>query len=163
MPADGMRDILARAGTPGGCKGALGTWSVQESPDMEGRGTLAHPGKSTAMGRGVCGAALQLHLCREGDRRGRPGSAPDGGNPTVRDRRGAWETWLWWNCDPTPYSKEREWKPSTYGACTRVLSRPLSVPGPPLRISSRITTFLAALRCPTASPVIRSSLAGGAL
>ena len=24
------------------------------------------------------------------------------------------ETWPWWNCEPTPPSKERDWKPSTY-------------------------------------------------
>jgi hypothetical protein len=24
------------------------------------------------------------------------------------------ETWPWWNCEPTPQSKERDWKPSTY-------------------------------------------------
>src|SRR4029450_13346536 len=50
---------------------------------------MVHPGKSTAMGRGVCGSALELHRGREGDHRGRPGPEPDWGNPTVRDRRGA--------------------------------------------------------------------------
>jgi len=31
------------------------------------------------------------------------------------------ETWPWWNGDPNPYSKERDWKPSTYSrrACPR--------------------------------------------
>jgi hypothetical protein len=24
------------------------------------------------------------------------------------------ETWPRWNCEPTPQSKERDWKPSTY-------------------------------------------------
>ena len=56
---------------------------------MEGRGTMAPPGKSTAMGRGVGGSALELHPGREGDHRGRPGPEPDGGKPPVRERRGA--------------------------------------------------------------------------
>src|SRR5215831_6814383 len=31
------------------------------------------------------------------------------------------ETWPWWNCEPNPQSKERDWKPSTYSrrACPR--------------------------------------------
>jgi hypothetical protein len=31
------------------------------------------------------------------------------------------ETWPWWNCEPIPQSKERDWKPSTYSrrACPR--------------------------------------------
>jgi hypothetical protein len=27
------------------------------------------------------------------------------------------ETWPWWNCEPIPQSKERDWKPSTYSRC----------------------------------------------
>ena len=69
---------------------------------MEGRGTMAHPGKSTAMERGVCGSALELHPGREGDHRGRLGPEPDWGNPTVRDRRGGLrKRGPWWNEDPT--------------------------------------------------------------
>ena len=32
------------------------------------------------------------------------------------------ETWLWWNCAPTPQAKAWDWKPSTYGR--RANSRP---------------------------------------
>jgi len=42
-----------------------------------------------------------------------------------RTRRLTWrelETWLWWNCEPTPQAKAWDWKPSTYGR--RASSRP---------------------------------------
>ena len=35
----------------------------------------------------------------------------------IRTLRLTWrglETWPWWNCEPIPQSKERNWKPSTY-------------------------------------------------
>ena len=52
------------------------------------------------------------------------------------------ETWPWWNCEPTPQSKERTWKPSTYSrrACPR----------PYLKTSGRgdpLAEFNRALRC----------------
>jgi hypothetical protein len=42
----------------------------------------------------------------------------------IRTLRVTWrglETWPWWNCEPIPQSKERDWKPSTYSrrACPR--------------------------------------------
>jgi hypothetical protein len=37
MPADMVRDIMACKVTPGTCKGALGTWPLQEYPDRLGR------------------------------------------------------------------------------------------------------------------------------
>jgi len=34
MPADMVRDIMTGTVTPCTCKGALGTWQLQEYPDM---------------------------------------------------------------------------------------------------------------------------------
>ena len=44
--------------------------------------------------------------------------------PDSRTLRLTWrglETCPWWNCDPIPQAKERDWKPSTYSrrACPR--------------------------------------------
>jgi hypothetical protein len=41
---------------------------------------------------------------------------------TLRLTRRELETWLWWNCEPTPQAKAWDWKPSTYGR--RASSRP---------------------------------------
>ena len=46
----------------------------------------------------------------------------------IRTLRLTWrglETWPWWNCEPIPQSKERNWKPSTYSrrACPRPYRR----------------------------------------
>ena len=88
MPADMVRDIMACTVTPGTCKGlwargrsgsprtwrAGEPWSARRStPDREGvevsqHFSFARYGKATV---------------------GRPRSEPDGGKPTVRDRRGA--------------------------------------------------------------------------
>ena len=43
MPTDVVRDTLTCEGTPGTCKGALGTWQLQESPDIVGPGNNAVP------------------------------------------------------------------------------------------------------------------------
>jgi hypothetical protein len=43
MPTDMVRDTMTCEVTPGTCKGALGTWQLQEYPDMQGRGTRERP------------------------------------------------------------------------------------------------------------------------
>src|SRR5215467_6284224 len=55
--------------TPQACKGALGTWQLQEYPDMLGRRTMECPWKQTKGCRGGCGSALKPRVLWEGDRR----------------------------------------------------------------------------------------------
>jgi hypothetical protein len=69
MPVDMVRDIMACTVTLGTCKGALGTWQLQEYPDMLGRGTMERPRKQTREYRGVCESALKLCARWEGDQR----------------------------------------------------------------------------------------------
>jgi hypothetical protein len=46
-------------------------------------------------------------------------------NRTLRLTWRGLETWPRWHCEPTPQSKERDWKPSTYSrrACPRPYRR----------------------------------------
>jgi hypothetical protein len=55
--------------TPPSCTGALGTWQLQEYPDMVGWRTMECPWKQTTGCRGGCGSALQPRVLWEGDRR----------------------------------------------------------------------------------------------
>src|SRR5262245_59445765 len=55
--------------TPQSCKGALGTWQLQESPDMLGRRTMECPWKQTKGCRGEWGSARKPRVLWEGDRR----------------------------------------------------------------------------------------------
>jgi hypothetical protein len=43
MPTDMVRDIMTCEVTPGTCKGALGTWPLQEYPDIVGPGNNGAP------------------------------------------------------------------------------------------------------------------------
>ena len=46
-PVDVVSETTTSEVTPGSCKGALGTWQLQEYPDMEGRGTMERPWQQT--------------------------------------------------------------------------------------------------------------------
>ena len=83
---------------------------------MEGRRTRERPWKQTIPRRGVGESALKLRAVWEGDCREAKVRTGLGKSHGPGSQGGPRETWLWWKGDPTPQSKEREWKPSTYGA-----------------------------------------------
>jgi hypothetical protein len=51
-PADGVRETTTSAVTPGSCKGALGTWPLQEYPDTVGPGNNGAPVEANQRGKG---------------------------------------------------------------------------------------------------------------
>jgi hypothetical protein len=85
---------------------------------------MERPGKSTMAQRGVWGSALKLRARWAGDRQEAKVSTGRGESPPSGIVGGPRDTGRVWTGDPTPPSHERGWKPSTSGACARVLSRP---------------------------------------
>ncbi len=92
MPSDVMPDVTPHRVTPAAGKGALGTWRARARPRTlcRGRGAIHEPRpvrKPPSRGVHMC---QHLSLLGAGKAAGgQPGSEPDSGNPTVRDRRGA--------------------------------------------------------------------------
>ena len=87
-------DVSCTAATPACSKGALGTWRSQCSARTLSRDHVAlEVGTSSWLAnqreRGVCRSVLKLRRESGKAHEGQPGSEPDWGNPTVRDRRGA--------------------------------------------------------------------------
>ena len=87
-------DVSCMAVTPPRSKGALGTWRSQCSARTLSRDHVAlEVGTSSWLAnqreRGVCRSVLKLRRESGKAHEGQPGSEPDWGNPTVRDRRGA--------------------------------------------------------------------------
>jgi hypothetical protein len=98
-PFEVARDATPGSVTPAAGKGALGTWRPQDGPRTQSRGE-PDPRRRSVDTRGELArepsevgayASRRLNLTAGGKaRRGKPGSEPDSGKPTVRDRRGAW-------------------------------------------------------------------------
>jgi hypothetical protein len=52
MPADVVQEITASEVTPCSCKGALGTWPLQEYPDIVGPGNNGAPVEANQRAKG---------------------------------------------------------------------------------------------------------------
>src|SRR5215475_3686266 len=96
-PADVVPEITTSEVTPGLCKGTLGTWPLQEYPDMLGRRTMERLWKQTRAYRGVCGSALKLRAHWEGDRRGAKVRTGLGKSHRPGSQGGLRKRGLWWN------------------------------------------------------------------
>ena len=83
-------DITLKAVTLASGKGALGTWRSQTGHRRESEEPVfvGEPAGKPAM-RGVDASQRLSFLIVGKTSRGKPGSEPYSGNPTVRDRRGA--------------------------------------------------------------------------
>jgi hypothetical protein len=93
MPSDSEPDSLRFSGNARSRQSGSGHLAVlSKGPDTEPVSLLlliwTNP-KANLRKRGVDESAFKLHSGREG-RGGKPRSEPDSGNPTVRDRRGAY-------------------------------------------------------------------------
>jgi hypothetical protein len=90
MPSDGVQDATPCEVTPRAGKGALGTWRSQEGQRRESEEpSMEDEPEGQRHVRGVdASQRLSLLIYRKA-LRGKPGSEPYSGNPTVRDRRGA--------------------------------------------------------------------------
>ena len=92
MPSDVMPDVTPHRVTPVAGKGALGTWRARARPRTlcRGRSAIYEPRpvrKPPSRGVHMCQHSSLLGAGKAAG--GQPGSEPDSGNPTVRDRRGA--------------------------------------------------------------------------
>src|SRR5262249_48170630 len=110
--------------TPQSCTGALGTWQLQEYPDMLGRRTMECPWKQTKGCRGGCGSALKPRVLWEGDRREAKGRTGLGQAHRPGSQGGPAETWTRVERGThLAYRKSACWKLSTY-SCARRRSIP---------------------------------------
>jgi len=127
MPADVAHDVTAPKVTPKACEGALGTWwpplfTRTQCRDCEKskRGAMLR-GKLMMLGVYV---SQHLSLMAMGKARGgRPGSEPDSGKPTVRDRRGAWGNVVYDQWGKPPALQELETEADPLDARAPVLPR----------------------------------------
>jgi hypothetical protein len=76
---------------------ALGTWPLQEYPDMLGRRTMKRPWKQTIKRRGGCGSALELRAVWEGDQREAKVRTGLGKAHRPGSQGGLWKRGPWWN------------------------------------------------------------------
>jgi hypothetical protein len=119
MPADAMRDVALQRVTPRAGKGALGTWRFDvdapgHSVGISGsRERTSFDGKPKSGGVYMCQhlSITELGQAAKGKAKVRTGL---GKADRPGSQGGLWKRGPWWNCEPTPQSKERGWKPSTY-------------------------------------------------
>jgi hypothetical protein len=123
-PTDLGRDPRTTEVTPGSCPGALGPWPLPESPDLWGRGHHGAPWEVNHGATGCLGVSAEASRALGRRPPGGQGQHRTGESPPSGIVGGPRDTGRGWTGDPTPPSHERAWKPSTSGACARVLSRP---------------------------------------
>jgi len=119
-----VRASMTCEGTPGTCKGALGTWPLQESPDMVGPANHGAPVEAHHTATGCTWVSAEA-ACGMGRRReGSQGQNRTGENPPSGIVGGPAETWTRVELGThLAYRKSKCWSLSTY-RCARRRSIP---------------------------------------